>query len=303
MTHSTTITNSVSSADFRTHQPLLALTGIFLIMLSSVTLLAGCGGPKKGGEGNYKSCVPSNLQYLPRDNGVFLQWRPNCGSSGSQRGYNFYIVADSELTRDFPKKFSKANGFRSHTGAAYPGDTNPDNTLETADLHSLLNGVPYSAIVRNVLSDGSESKPSNVIHFTPMPGGEFALHVRYSGEEDGFDFATGQPERADNARNDLYLANSPKGAIIASPSQLSFGLKSTRFQKVGNFKSLLDAAGAKSAGAKTDEVKVKVGDVFDALTENNHYVRFRVNTLTGSGKERVATIEYLYQTQPQVVIF
>ncbi len=281
-------------------------TGLLLVSLIFAALMTGCGAPKKSGEGNYKSCVPGKLQYLPRDNGVFLQWRPNCGSNGSQRGYNFYIVADSELTSDFPKKFSKANGFESHTGAAYPGDTNPDNTIETAELHSLLNGVPYSAIVRNILSDGSESKPSNVIHFTPMPGGEFALHVRYSGENDGFDFASGQPERADNARNDLYLAKSSKGAIIASPSKLSFGLKSTRFQKVGNFKSLLDAAGEKSSGAKTDEIKVKVGDVFDALTENNHYARFRVKAIADSGKdskERVVTIEYLYQTRPQVDSF
>jgi hypothetical protein len=270
----------------------------FALALVTLTLTSGCGGPKKGGGEGNNSCVPGSLKYLARDNGVFLQWRPNCGSSGASRGYQFYIVPDSELTSDFPNDVTEP-----HNNAPYPGDTDPDQSFETANLTSLLNGVPYTAVVRNISSDGSESKPSNVIHFTPMPSGEFSLQVRYKGENDGFEFASASPRRADDALNDLYFASSAKGDFLASPSKLSFGLKSTRFQRVGSFKSMLDAAGAEPGGPKSDEVKVAVGDILEALTENNHYVRLRVSAFSGSGKERVVKLEYLYQTTEAVNSF
>ncbi len=274
-----------------------------MLIIAAMTVLTGCGGArsaKSSGEGAYISNtrVPGDLQYIPRDNGVFFQWRPNCGTTGASRGYNFYIVPDSAVTDNFP------NGIlESHNGPPYPGDTNADQTMETVELRSLLNGVRYTAVVRNVFSDGSESKPSNVIHFTPMPGGEFSLLIRYKGETDGFDFAAGSAQRADNARNDLYFSSSSKGDFLSSPSKLSFGLKSTRFRKVGNFKSMLDAAGVKSSGSKSDEVKIKAGDVFEALTDDKHYARVRVVEISGSGKERTVALEYLYQTTADMDLF
>ena len=92
----------------------------------------------------------------------------------------------------FPKDVTKP-----HNNTPYPGDTNPDQYLETANLTSLLNGVPYSAVVRNISADGSESKPSNIIHLIPMPSGEFTLQVRYKGVNDGFEFASSSARRAD----------------------------------------------------------------------------------------------------------
>ncbi len=279
--------------------------GMFLsFALSFVTLsLTGCGGPKKSGEGDYNSgsngsCIPSDLKYLAQNNGVFLQWRPNCGEKGASRGYQFYIVPDSELTSSFPKDKTKP-----HNNTPYPGDTNPNQFLETANLTSLLNGVSYSAVVRNISADGSESKPSNVIHFIPMPSGEFTLQIRYKGENDGFEFASSEARRADDALNDLYFSSAGKGDFLASPSKLSFGLKSTRFQKVGSFGSLLDAAGIKSKGSKSDEVKISVGDVYELLTENKHYARVRVATLAGEGKDRTVKLEYLFQTKESSNIF
>ncbi len=274
----------------------------FALLLVSLSL-AGCGGPKKSGEGDYQSasdgsCIPSGLKYLAQDNGVFLQWKPNCGENGASRGYQFYIVPDSELTSSFPKDVTKP-----HNNAPYPGDTDPNQFLETANLTSLLNGVPYTAVVRNISADGSESKPSNIIHFIPMPSGEFTLQIRYKGENDGFEFASSSARRADDALNDLYFSSSAKGDFLASPSKLSFGLKSTRFQKVGSFGSLLDATGVKSKGAKSDEVKISVGDVYELLTENKHYARVRVAALAGDGKDRTVKLEYLYQTTEAVKTF
>ena len=71
----------------------------FVSMAFTFLIATGCGGPGKIREGTNNSCVPSALKYVPRDNGVLFQWRPNCGASGAARGYNFYIVPDSELTQ------------------------------------------------------------------------------------------------------------------------------------------------------------------------------------------------------------
>lgn len=256
-----------------------------------------CGGPKPGGEGSRRSCVPSDLAYVPMENGVYLEWQPNCGASRAINGYNFYVALASGAGADFP-----ANAGKPHNRVPYPGDTDSDRAVETAELKELDSGVEYVAALRILFPDGSESKPSNVVRFTTMPSGEFTLSGRYQGDNDGFALARGEYVRADNSANDLYFMARADGDYLLSPSKLGFGLKTVRLAKVGNYSSLAESAGADSPAGVGDpargkeEIKVKAGDVIELYSEDNHYARVFVRTLKGKDKNRTIDLTYMYHS-------
>ena len=255
-----------------------------------VIVLLSCGGPKSGGERVNKSCVPSALAYVPMEHGVFLQWLPNCARSRATSGYNFYVTRADEAPDNFP-----TGAGRPHNRVPYPGDTDADRLVETAELKGLESGVEYVAVVRILFPDGSESKPSNVVRFSAMPGGEFSLAMRYQGDNDGFALARGVHVRADNTANDLYFMAKSSGDYLMSPSKLGFGLKTIRLSKVGTFVSLAEAGGAVSSGEASEEMKVHAGDLIELRTEDNHYARVYVKSFSGTGKARIVELQYLYQ--------
>lgn len=261
-----------------------------LLALSLLALFIGalsCGGPKSGGARN--NCVPSALAYVPMERGVYLEWRPNCGQSRAINGYNFYIVPAAGSSKDFPSGAP-------HNLVPYPGDTDGDRALETAELKELDSGIEYIAAVRILFPDGSESKPSNIVRFTTMPSGEFTLAGRYQGDNDGYALARGEYVRADNSANDLYFMAKADGDYLLSPSKLGFGLKTVRLAKVGRYASLAESTRADSPAGGKQEIKVKAGDVIELYTEDNHYARVFVKAFKGKDKKRTIDIAYMYHS-------
>ncbi|MFQ5607373.1 MAG: hypothetical protein ACE5GA_05455 [Candidatus Zixiibacteriota bacterium] len=249
-----------------------------------------CGGGNTGGEGDYTSCVPTELTYVPQKTGVYLEWRPNCGKQRALKGYNFYITPAQNAAAGFPKKPGEP-----HNRVPYPGDTNPGRRIETAELKELDTGVEYLAVVRIVFADGSQSKPSNVVRFSALPSGEFTLVGRYQGDNDGFALARGVHVRADNSANDLYFMARNNGDFLLAPSKLGFGLKSVRLSKVGAYESLAKAAGANSPGGGSEEIRVSTGDLIELRIEGKHYARVFVKSVSGNGKARSINLQYVYQ--------
>lgn len=270
----------LSGADFKALRVSLFLLALFLGALS-------CGGPQSGGA--RKSCVPSDLIYVPMERGVYLEWRPNCGQSRAINGYNFYVTPAAGASGDFPSRVP-------HNSVPYPGDTDGDRALETAELKELESGIEYLAAVRILFPDGSESKPSNVVRFITMPSGKFTLAGRYQGDNDGYALARGEYVRADNSANDLYFMARADGDYLLSPSKLGFGLKTVRLAKVGQYSSLAESTRADSPDGGAQEIKVKAGDVIELYTEDNHYARVYIKALRGKDKKRTIDIAYMYNS-------
>lgn len=261
---------------------------IFAILIISAAGALSCGGGSSASE-ERGSCTPTNLEYRPQDNGVFLSWRPNCDQNTTIKGYNFYIVEADGAPRDFP------NGdFEPHNRVPYPGDTNADRDTETAELKELENGRTYLGVVRILFPNGVMSKPSNVVRFTAMPSGEITLVGRYKGENDGFSFASGEYVEADGAANDLYFISKADGDYLGSPDKLSFGLRTSVFSDVGSFTSVDRSFGRAAGGDGASETRIAAGDVIDVSLTGGGAARVFVREISGEGESRTVTLEWFY---------
>ncbi|HSG98405.1 MAG TPA: hypothetical protein VLB27_00045, partial [candidate division Zixibacteria bacterium] len=261
---------------------------VLTILIISVAGALSCGGGSSVSE-ERGSCAPTNLQYRPQDNGVFLSWRPNCDKNTTINGYNFYIVEADGAPRDFP------NGdLEPHNRVPYPGDTNADRDIETAELKELENGRTYLAVVRILFPNDVMSKPSNVVRFTAMPSGELTLVGRYKGDNDGFSFAAGEYVEADGAANDLYFVSKADGDYLGSPDKLSFGLRTSVFSAVGSFASVDRSFGRVADGDGASEIKIAAGDVIDVQLTGGGAARVFVREISGAGESRSVTLEWYY---------
>lgn len=260
------------------------------LSLAALTLFS-CGGASSGGE-EQGACNPSNLSFSPMDDGVYFRWAPNCDSKTATNGYSFLIAPALGAKKDFPA------GVTAHNHIPYPGDTNPDNTVETAEIKELKNGVEYLGCVVTLFPDGTQSKPSNVVRFTAMPSGEISLNVRYKGDHDGFAFSTGEFVNADASANDLYFLSKSDGDYLASPDKLSFGLRENRFSACGSTRSA-DLVFTKDCnpGSGSDEIKIKQGDVIVVAVEGGGEARLFVKGFAGSGAERTVTLTWFYNAK------
>lgn len=197
-------------------------------------------------------------------------------------GYNIYI-ATHPLDGKYPDSIKPFNT------APYPGDTNPDDSLETYDAEGLTDGVKYYISVRVIYPNGAMSAPSNEIAAICGYRGEIELNVRFSETNDGFCFAAGKAVRADEPFNDIYLYTKDKVDYLASPSRLGGFLRETKFVQLsvmGRFIQLRESIQKLSATPTEDKVAVKAGHWVLVRTADSSHALIQVLGVSGAGQSR-----------------
>jgi hypothetical protein len=160
--------------------------------------------------------------------GATIYWSVNRKEGQLISGYNVYLSRKPPEGNypDWHKSHAEL-----HNSTPYPGDTDGDITRESFEITGLENGRTYFATVRTVAPDGSESKQSNEVEFTPLARGEFMISDNRLADNGGFSFDHEISVPARDRRCDLYLYS--KGDIVglSSPGRLGAGLRKTKFAR------------------------------------------------------------------------
>ncbi|UCD17246.1 MAG: hypothetical protein JSV44_12470, partial [Candidatus Zixiibacteriota bacterium] len=163
------------------------------ILLMPAAFAMQCAPPRIEVTPEQTECVPTTLTVQPDDGSLFLTWDTPCADNVRLSGYNIYIstkpLFDKYGRRNLPGKI------RSINSEPYPGDTDPEDRLETMPVRDLNNGVEYYVSVRAVFADRSQSLSSNEVRVICRPEGEFELAYRYADLNDGFSFARNEVVR------------------------------------------------------------------------------------------------------------
>ena len=169
-------------------------------------------------------------------------------------GYNIYLS-------DKPLKPIFADWDKSHpqpyNHTPYPGDTDGNTTAESFEITGLENGKEYYVSVRTVGTDGSESKSSDEVVFTPMAKGQFLISSSHSGQNGGFNFDDEISVPARDRRCDIYLYSKADVVGLSSPDRLGAGLRKTGFIRY-----------ADKSGEILETIKIDRGDRLTVLTRN-----------------------------------
>src|SRR5574341_1327070 len=162
---------------------------LYLVLLAFVV---SCGGPKMDGVFP-RSCKPYDLSVTVDSWKMTIRWRSDCARSIG--GYNIYIstepLAPQYAKRQIPEQMPTFNH------EIFPGDTNPEDSLEVFEATGLTDGVKYYVSVRIILPNGVQSKPTREIATVCGPSGEIELSGRFKSEHDGFSLIQEKFVRAD----------------------------------------------------------------------------------------------------------
>jgi hypothetical protein len=228
-----------------------------------------------------KSTVtPTDLSVDVSSGKLTAAWKKQ--GTGLIGGYNIYI-SQTPLDGHYPDSVKPFNT------SPYPGDTNPEDSLETFNAEGLTDGVKYFVSVRVLYPDGTSSAPSNEVVAICGFRGEIELAVRFSGENDGFCFGAGKAVRADDPANDLYLFTKDKTDYLASPSRLGGFLRESRMVQLsvmGRFIQLRESIQKLSATPTEEKVAVKPGHWILIRTADSTHALVQVLGVVNSGKDR-----------------
>lgn len=258
-----------------------------LLALGSVILIISCGPKPKPVtppvvvDTTPKSTVtPVDLTVDVGSGTLTAAWKKS--GEGLTSGYNIYI-SPRPLAGVYP------DSVRPFNTAPYPGDTNPEDSMETFEAVGLTDGVKYFVSVRVLYPDRTLSAPSNEVEAICGYRGETELNVRFSETNDGFSFAAGKSVRADDPANDIYLFTKDKQDYLASPSRLGGFLRETRFVQLsvmGRFIQLRESIQKLSATPADDKVAVKAGHWVLVQTADSTHALIQVLGVSGSGQSR-----------------
>lgn len=228
---------------------------------------------------------PVDLTVIPDDQGMTVEWKRK--GDGLISGYNIYI-SDNQQISDSAKPFNFE---------PYPGDTNPDDGVETFKAEGLENGKRYFVSVKVIRPDRSLSPSSNQASTICGPRGEIVIESRYSGEHDGYAFAANQYVRAFAKSNDLYFYSTNGFDYLASPSRLDGFNRRSLFSKLsvnGSLSEIRTAVSKLKVNPDSERAELKAGDWILIRTADNHNGLLKVLGFEGEGKARAVRLEFAF---------
>ncbi len=228
---------------------------------------------------------PVDLSVIPGDQGMTVEWKRK--GDGLISGYNIYISDDQQIG-DSTKPFNFE---------PYPGDTNPEDGVETFKAEGLENGKRYFVSVRVIRPDRSLSRSSNQASTICGPRGEIVIESRYSGEHDGYALAENQYVRAFAKNNDLYFYSSNGFDYLASPSRLDGFNRKSLFSNLsvkGSLSEIRTAVSKLKVNPNSERAELKIGDWILIRTADNHNGLLKVLGFEGEGKARKVRLEFAF---------
>lgn len=273
--------------------------GIILIL----ALILNCG-PSGGGAGketaSSKVCAPENLTVKPNDHTLSLRWDSECPDDVILAGYNIYL-SDFSLAEFAGKKLP--DSIKPFNSAPYPGDTDPEDAFETMEIGNLENGIPFYVSIRTVYPDYTESSASNEVLAYCRPEGEFVLDLRYSDDDDGFDFSEGKHVRADAGDNDIYFYRAGSTDFIASPHRLNGYNRTSYFYSLGKTKDIYQYPELDLDFEPVNKMPIREGESYLIKTADNNFAKVRVEKLFGMDRDRKIKLTYIFQPTPDLTRF
>lgn len=270
-------------------------------ILIIVAALISCGGPKTGG--SFPSgCRPFDLSVSVDSGKMTLKWKKECNQSIS--GYNIYIstepLAPKFALKQLPKNMPTFNR------EIFPGDTNPDDSVEIFEATGLSNGVKYYVSVRIILPSGLQSKPTREITAVCGPSGEVELSARFKSEQDGYSFSQEKFVRADNDQNDIYYFHSEGVDYLASPIKLNGFLKDVKLSLLpftGELEKVKEKLTLLGSSPADDKITVITGDWVRVLVPDGTNTLVRVLGFSGEGENRKIRLFYLHSPLKNELFF
>lgn len=270
----------------------------FIIILLT---FVSCGGSKPGG--SFPSgCKPYDLSVEVDSGRMIVYWKKECPRTTG--GYNIYIsqtpLAPEFEYKQIPPEIAPFNS------APFPGDTNPDDSIETFEALGLVDGRKYYVSVRILLPDGTQSKPTKEVLAVCGPSGEFELSIRFKSEQDGYSFSTEQFVRADNEQNDVYYYFAEGVDYLSSPKRLNGFLKDMKFKHLpfsGGLDEVKNKVRQLDSIPTEERLPIITGDWIWAMSPGKKSTLIKVLGFTGNGEERKARLFYLHSTVPDELFF
>ncbi len=237
---------------------------------------------------------PVDLTVIPDDQGMTVEWKRK--GDGLISGYNIYIT-DEQQVGDSARPFNFE---------PYPGDTNPDDGIETFKAEGLENGKRYFVSVKVIRPDRSLSPSSNQASTICGPRGEIVIESRYSGEHDGYALAENQYVRAFAKSNDLYFYSTNGFDYLASPSRLDGFNRKSLFSKLsvkGSLSEIRTAVSKLKVNPDSERAELKIGDWILIRTADSHNGLLKVLGFEGEGKARKAILEFAFCPAEGAMVF
>jgi hypothetical protein len=222
-----------------------------------------------------------------------LTWRTFRRDRDVIAGYNVYVSTSSGLT-GLPAGDLGLKGFL-FGGSAYPGDTDGMIDSESISITPVVIGTRYFVHVRTVFPDGRQGPPSEEREVIARPRGSLTLRPRFTGENDGFAFASDRNVSCMSDSNDVYLFVGKDGSYLGSPSRLDPLLRRTRFIPLGVSASIEDYPTCSDSSDAGDRVAVQAGHSVAVFTMDGHVAKMRPRELAGEHDSRYIIFDYVYQ--------
>ena len=242
---------------------------VFLTLTASI-LLWGCGDGINHPDVTPPS-PPTGLSTATGDNFIELFWKKN--PEHDVAGYNVFA------------------------STSYDGRYELIGSSESPYFldKDAVNGNLYYYAVTAYDYDGNESELSrDVAYDIPRPEGYGVLLTDYLlyPSTAGYDFSGYAVMRYDDDRADMYLENY-KGVMYMDVRT------DTDIQDMGSTASILDISEAPTNGwSTTHDVQLKTGHTYMVWTYDDHYAKFRVQSVSPS---RVV-FDWAYQTRPSTTL-
>lgn len=236
------------------------------------------------------------------DKSMIVSWRKN--GPGAISGYNIYI-SKRPLRALYPDAYIDSS-IAPYNSTPFPGDTNPEDSVEHFEATHLENGVKYFVTVRVAFPDGSVSRPSSEVTAVCGPRGEIELPIRYKSSPDGYSFERNAYTGANSTDNDLYFYSKDGYDYLASPRRLGGFINDTRFVVFpfrGSFDEVVARLADHAPDATEDQVQVAAGDWVLARCERGTNALLEVKAIKGSGQECRVTLFFAYSTVVGEIIF
>ncbi|HEX2897159.1 MAG TPA: hypothetical protein VHP63_03820 [candidate division Zixibacteria bacterium] len=263
--------------------------------------LVSCGGPKMDGAFP-PGCRPYDLSVSVDSGQMTLKWKKECGQPTS--GYNIYIstepLAPKYGMKQIPTKMPTFNQ------EIFPGDTNPDDSVEIFEAAGLSDGVKYYVSVRIILPNGVQSKSTREIETVCGPSGEIELSARFKSEQDGFSFSQEKFVRADNDLNDIYYFHSEGVDYLASPIKLNGFLRDVKLGVLpftGGIELIKEKVRRLESSPQDDKITVITGDWVRVLSPEGTNTPVHVLGFTGQGEDRKIHLFYLHSPLKNELFF
>jgi len=275
----------------------------------ALTVLAGCGPAtvRQSSETALptearKAVSIADLGVSVNDKSMIVFWKKI--GRGAISGYHIYI-SEHPLSALYPDAHIDS-AIAPYNLAPFPGDTNPEDSVEYFEATHLENGVKYYVTVRVVYPDGSVSGPSGEVLAVCGPRGEIELPIRYQSSPDGYSFQKNGYTEANSVDNDLYFYSKDGHDYLASPRRLDGFINDTQFL-VLPYKGTFDEVAARLAefapGPTEDQVQIDEGDWVLARCGRGTSALLEVKAIRESGRERRVVLFFAYSTVAEEIVF